>query len=266
MSSAPTPLDPTDRVLLVHTGRCGSSLLSVIMADAGADFGMPIPDDWSGATGVMRHPLARDAGLDFLRADQLEAQAPSGFVYRHLARFWRSRGKRRLTNLLGRITYAKGQDMDLWLPHVPKLGYRPRIVVPFRAPEPVARSFLFQAKANWTDYAQRYSRINANALLYLHAFGGCAVELEDVRDPNATTWADALAAVSGLDRQRLLDARAARVDAADGGGGSSAGNEPALHVPDAQARAVFAELRRVKNHAIPLSAQGRRQFARVRAP
>lgn len=143
-----TTLDPKDRVLLVHTGRCGSSLLSVIMADAGGDFGVPVPEDWSGATGVMRHLLARATGRKFLRAEHLEVQRAGGFLYRHLARLLRSRGKRSARTLLAKAVFAKGQDMDLWVPHVPKMGFRPRVVVPFRAPEPVARSFLFQAKAN----------------------------------------------------------------------------------------------------------------------
>jgi hypothetical protein len=251
--------DARDRVLIVHSGRCGSSLLCVILADAGGDFGVPVPRDWSSASGVMRHPLARGAGRDFLRAQQLDQVAPGGFVYRRLARAWRSRGKRRARALLDRVAFAKGQDMDLWVPFVPKFGYRPRIVVPFRAPEPVARSFLFQAKANWHDTVERYARINANALLALHAFGGCAVELEDVRDPDCTAWADALAAVTGLDRKRLLDARAARLDAA-GPPRAAPNRTPAFHLPDPQVHGVCEALRQTKNRTIAPSAQARRQF------
>jgi hypothetical protein len=98
--------------------------------------------------------------------------------------------------------------------------------------------------------------------LFLHAFGGCAIELEDIRNPECTAWADALSAVTGLDRQRLLQARAARLD----GGGQARPAEsgaPALHVPDCQAHGVHEALRGIKNQPIPRSAQGRRQFQRV---
>jgi hypothetical protein len=88
--------------------------------------------------------------------------------------------------------------------------------------------------------------------------------LDDVRDPRAVEWADALAVVTGLDRRKLLDARSARLAASGGAGAPSVRAAPAFHVPDAQAQAVCSELRRMKNRPIALSPQGRRQFERVR--
>ena len=44
------------RFLIVGTGRCGSSLLSAILARAGANFDMPLRAEWDRRSGEYEHP------------------------------------------------------------------------------------------------------------------------------------------------------------------------------------------------------------------
>jgi hypothetical protein len=255
---APLP----ERTLLVTTGRSGSSLLAAVMAAAGADFGVPLPESWGAGSGSMEHPLAQEAGR--LARQAAAVQVPRGrpSLLRYLADVRLHRAKARVRRLLAQVDTVKADNMDLWVPHVPKMGYAPRLVVPYRAPELVARSFLVQAKRNWPEVADEYARINANALLQLHTYGGCAVELDELTDPDRTAWADAVAAVAGLDRTALLTARQrllSRSESSAGGSRDRAAEAlwpPLLH---AEAQAAYQALRALEGQAVPRSRAGRRR-------
>jgi hypothetical protein len=249
-----------ERTLMVTTGRSGSSLLAAVMAAAGADFGMPLPETWGAGSGAMEHPLAQQAGR--LARQAADIQVPRGrpSVLRYLADARLHRAKAAVRRLLAQVDTAKADNMDLWLPHVPKLGYAPRLVVPYRSPEAVGRSFLVQAKRNWTDVADEYARINANALLQLQTFGGCAVELDELSDPAETAWAAAVAGVTGLDRDALLDARRRllRTDAKAAGSGTDAATPGS--VPHTEAQAAYRALCALKGQTLPRSRPGHRRL------
>lgn len=254
------------RTVIISTGRSGSSLLSSILADAGANFAMPIPESWSSGSGALEHPFAVSAGWQFDAAWEIDGGRRHFFGYKHAADIRRSFAKRKLRRLLATADTVKGPNADHWVPHLPKMGYKPRIVVPFRSPLDVGRSFLMQSKRTWEDKRRYYLRINKNAALYLYSFGGCAIDGTEFTDPNATDWADALAGATGLARDALLDARDQRVTPrkADARQQASERADPASSpspLGDPEAEAVYQALLALKGQLLPPSRQAERRFA-----
>ena len=258
--STDTPVEPHVRTLIVTCGRSGSSLIAAIMADAGADFGMPTPERWNQGDGVMEHPLAISAGWKYERAWQIRGGRRFFLGYKYLADARVSLGKRDLRQLLARVDTVKGPRSDLWVPDLPKMGYAPNLVVPFAPPGEVARSFLMKAKQSWDATRADYLRANRNALLYLQSFGGCAVALRDLTDPESVAWADALSRTTGLDRGALIAARDRRVAKP-----SSTRSSPPAHsgvaLGDPEVDAVYDALRELQDRHLPASRQALRRFA-----
>ena len=254
-----TAAGPPVRTLIVTCGRSGSSLLAAIMADAGAEFGMPTPDRWDQGAGVMEHPLAIAAGWKYERAWQIRGGRRFFLGYKYLADARVGLAKRDLRRLLAEVDTVKGPRSDLWVPDLPKLGYVPNIVVPFAPPGEVARSFLMKAKQRWDDTRSDYLRANRNALLYLQSFGGCAVALRDLTDRESITWARALASATGLDVAALIEARNRRVTKAAIDRAPS-GRPSAVDLGDLEVEAVHDALSAVRDRHVPASRQAFRRF------
>ena len=49
------------KFLIVGTGRCGSTLLSAIIAKSGGSFGLPALEDWDRRGGALEHPCILSA-------------------------------------------------------------------------------------------------------------------------------------------------------------------------------------------------------------
>lgn len=256
------------RTILVTSGRAGSSLLAAVMADAGLDFGLDVPANWHRGSGAVEHPLGRSASRLFDRAAQIEGGRRYFFGYKYLADVRISLAKRKLRRLLRDVDAVKSADTDLWIPHLPKMGYAPTVVVPYRDPLGVARSFLMQAKRSWPEVRPSYVRVNRNALLYLHSFGGCAIESTELTDPDQTAWASALGQATGLDAAALLAARDRRLDRsaaeAPSADHTEADARPSPSLADPEADGIYQALRGLKGRALPPSDQGRRRLAEPR--
>lgn len=256
------------RTILVTSGRAGSSLLSAIMADAGTAFGLDVPVRWNRGSGAVEHPLAQSAGWLFDLAERIEGGRRYFIGYKYLADARVSLAKRKLKRLLPAVDAVKAANTDLWIPHLPKMGYAPQVIVPFRDPLGVAGSFLMQAKRTWPQVRPYYVRVNRNALLYLHSFGGCAIENTELIDPNETVWAHALAEVTGLDAATLLAARDRRLDPAGvmraDGNGSAPDDLPAPSLADSEVTEIYQALRALRGLALPPSDQAQRRLAETR--
>lgn len=255
------------RTVLVTSGRAGSSLLSAVMADAGCAFAVDVPTRWHRGTGAVEHPLAQSAGWLFDLAHRIESGRRFFIGYKYMADARVSLAKRKLRRLLPAVDAVKAANTDLWIPHLPKMGYAPRVVVAYRDPLGVARSFLMKAKRTWPEVRPYYVRVNRNALLYLHSFGGCAIENTELTDPNETAWAYALGAVTGLDAEALLAARDRRLDpsAASLGGGAPVSDASATaSLADTEVSDIYDALRALKGQTLPPSDQARRRLAEAR--
>ncbi len=259
MPPAPLPLAPDDktRYFIVCTGRSGSSLLAAVLADAGAQFDMQIPEDWDPADGELEHRLVEECSRLFRRASYIQGGKRYFLLYKYMIDFYRSQGKKRLRAALARARYVKALNADLWMSNVVKLGYRPRIIVNYRDFAANARSYYLMTGMRLPEFATYYRRINGNALLMLNVFGGCAIESDELTDLGETAWADALAQATGLDREALLASRARRVKprAMDG-----SDNAPVVPLHDAACEQVCSDLRSLKGIHFPPSGQMRRQL------
>ena len=200
------------RYFVVNTGRSGSTLLSVILADAGAAFGLPIPRSWDPGGGEMEHPLGLRATAAFRRAFRAGSTKPEGWLRRRAWQLHRSSGRRALRKLLAQAEIVKCEDLDLVVASVLKLGFFPKVVLCYRRFEDYAVSRgLLKSSANVDALLAQYCRTYRNGWLLLQTFGGCAVGFDELTDLTATSWAGALARVTGFDAESLLVARARRL-------------------------------------------------------
>jgi hypothetical protein len=90
------------RILIVSDGRVGSTLITAILAAAGADLGLPAVEQWNPLGGAHEHP-----GLDRLNRALEQAQCVSALAERFpglatLARLLRSRAKAKVRRLMAR--------------------------------------------------------------------------------------------------------------------------------------------------------------------
>jgi uncharacterized membrane protein YkvA (DUF1232 family) len=210
------PGDERRRYFLVTAGRTGSTLLAAILADAGADFALPVPGDWDVARGgELELPEIRDAANRFRLAFERSARRPAAQAARWLWTYHRSRGKRSLKSSLRKAVYVKAVNLDLAIPYSVKAGYFPCIIVSYRAFGPQALSFSqMLSDRSAESLAQDYDRAYRNAVLLLHAYGGCVVNYNELIDHQRTEWAAKLAEVTGLAVDAILASRARRVTAA----------------------------------------------------
>jgi len=242
--------DDVTRYFVVNVGRCGSTLLSAILADAGAEFGIPIPERWSESTGALEHSVIQECSRLFRRADYIAPGKRYFPFYKYLADARRSVAKRKIARVLREVRFAKATDMTLWIWHVSKMGYRPRIILSYRGFAANAISYYLLRGLDFTRFAAYYRRVNMNGLLMVHTYGGCAISYEELIDPDEVSWAEALSGTTGFDRDRLLEARANRL--------SERSFEPRTLpslVHDVDAEEVYRCLGELKGVAVPPSPQ-----------
>ena len=251
------PLDSKrQRYFIVTAGRTGSTLLAAIMGDAGADFGMPVLDDWNTARGgSMELSEVRLAANYFRRAFERAPRKPALPPARWIWTWHRSQGKRNLKRALDKAVYVKAVNMDLAIPYSIKLGYFPRVIVSYRRFGPFALSYS-QMLVSWSTetMATDYDRIYRNAVLQLYAYGGCAVNYDDLVDRTRTEWARNLAEVTGLSVDALLESRARRLK-------SAPREERLFPVSDESVERSFAAVDALSGHAWPPSPQALRNWA-----
>ncbi len=260
----PAPARPAEdslRYFILCTGRSGSTLLAAILADCGAEFGMPNPDDWDRAGGDLEHPLVSRCSLLFRRAGYIQGGKRYFLLYKYMIDNYRSRGKKLLRRALAEARFVKAMNVDLWLWHVPKFGYQPRMIVSYRAFGETARSYFVRTGIRLPEFADYYRRTYGNALLMMDVFGGCAVSWEELADPAETGWADALSQATGFDRDALLASRARRLKPEDGAGD----NRPKVPLHDEASEKIYRELRSLSGIYVPPSHQFRRKIDRPAA-
>ena len=200
------------RFFVITPGRTGSTLLASILADAGADFSVDTRDKWDTARGGwMEHADIRRATAHFRLAFERSPSKPVSLVSRLVWSYHRSAGKRYLKRALAQARYVKAVYLDLAIPFAIKLGYFPQVIVNYR-PFSVQALSSAQMLLNWSAEAlsTSYNRTYRNALLQIHSYGGCVVSYADLTDQGRTAWATALAQITGLAADRLLEGRERR--------------------------------------------------------
>lgn len=244
------------RYFIVTPGRTGSTLLCVVLADSGADFGMAVPESWESGTGEMEHPELRAAVRHFAKAYRISSDKPVLFPTRYVWDLYRHLAKRRLARALRAARFAKAESLDLAVQPAFKLGYFPRVILNYRRFEPHALSrFQRRGHSSIEELIRYYDRVCRNGLLLLHLYGGCVVSYEELTDPSETGWASALAEVTGLEASSLLAARARRLK-------SHGEPEPVYPLMAPSCEATFRELEKLRGRAIAPSSQALRSWER----
>ena len=204
--------DDRRRCFILTCGRTGSTLLAAILADCGAEFGMPAPLDWDASGGDLEHRDLQSAARWLARAYTISPEKPELGWRRYMWSIYRSRGKRKLRHVLAQARYLKCVDLDLTVYPAVQLGYRPSIVLSYRRFEDATISgSLTSGNSDMSLSARRYNRIYRNGLLQLSTFGGCAIGFDQLTDPADTSWAEPLAGATGIAAAQLVEARGRRL-------------------------------------------------------
>ncbi len=205
-------VNENSRFLIVSPGRTGTSLLSAILADAGADFGMSVPDGWDRGTGALEYPAIQKAGFAYYAAHRISAEKPSTPWLRLLWVLYRHHGRNKLRHALANAKYLKSDHIWLAASHVVKLGYTPTIILSYRRFESYMLSTYPRRHSNTVEsVAESYKRTYRNGLALMKLWGGCAIDYDELYEPSETDWAKCLADVTGLSRKSLLQSRDSRL-------------------------------------------------------
>ncbi|MCH7951086.1 MAG: hypothetical protein IH875_11555 [Candidatus Dadabacteria bacterium] len=192
------------RYLIVTTGRSGSSLLSAILADAGAFFNMPNISSWDRIKGAYEHPKLHSAFKWYSRSQKIVKSVLPSQPWKRL---FEIRIQRDLSDLFSDTIFAKSTGLIWLVQRIHKLGYQPKIIVSYRKFEGYATSRYLRFGWSVPEAVKVYSGVNSTALLQLQIFGGCAVSYEELTNTEDQSWAEAISTVTGLNCSRLLQSR-----------------------------------------------------------
>jgi hypothetical protein len=254
-----TIAEKSRRFFIVTAARTGSTLLSAILADAGADFGMTAPPRWDRAGGDLEHPELWRALRHFCHAETISAMGRPPFgLARMRWNIHRSLGKKRLRAGLAQARFAKVYGAHKLVRPAFKIGYFPTVVLSYRRIEDQALSLgLMYAHANWEFARDNYLHIYGNGLWLLNTFGGCVVGYDDILNPADNSWAAALERATGLPMARLIAARDRRVEDA---------SPPAQATwVDRSAAPLFEAIQALRGKVLPPSQQAQRLWNGSRA-
>ena len=249
--SARTVAGEDQRSFIITAARTGSTLLSAILADAGADFGMTAPQEWDRAGGGLEHPELWRALRYFRKAEAISTGRPPFGIARIRWNAYRSLGKKLLRAGLGRARFAKLYGAHELVRPAFKIGFFPTVILSYRRFEDQALSLgLMHAHASWESLRDNYQHVYCNGLWLLNTFGGCVVGYKNLADRDDSTWVKPLARTTGLPIERLVEARDYRIDAL---------SRPArTGSVDRTAGRVFDAMEALSGKAIPPSEQALR--------
>ncbi len=244
--------DPEKRYLVIGTGRSGSTLLSSILADAGANFALGDVASWDPRWGAYEHPLLHVAEAWRSRIQKIRHSV----LPDRLEALCAPRMRRALSSLFEQAEFAKSIPLVGMVDAVHRLGFAPVLIVNYRAFQDYARS-IHLSRPFWDvpKLVDRYVSTYSTAILQLEIFGGCTVEYDELVDAEETAWARALAEVTRLPEERLLEHRSERVRKQRPAGKKP---EPILDKASLDPRIglLYDALRSLKGRALP--PEGRR--------
>lgn len=200
------PKSTKAKVFIVTPGRAGSTLFCSILADAGADFGVPMTKDWDVRAGGYEHDACNKASAHSKRALELKSLSKLHRVNMFKRKYHRTMAKRSIGKVLSQADYIKHSDADLvrWSRG---LGYQPSVILLYRSFNLYCVSNYLRAGGTYERLLSHYADTLETGLLSIATFGGCVVSFDDVINPEQSAWADRVEQVTGLDAQQLLSNR-----------------------------------------------------------
>ena len=193
------------RFLIATMGRSGSSLLSAILATAGADFGLgTTPTEWKRKRGEYE---SQGLALPYIayRLYELLPSWPS--LLRYTKKFLRNRMKKSLSTTLQKATYLKSPILVYLTQDIYGLGYSPKLIISYRAFHKLAQSIYLNSRRSYSAIVEAYVDIYGTALLQLDMFGGCVVKYADIVDVDNTDWINPVSAITGIEDEIIIECR-----------------------------------------------------------
>ncbi|MFT4585847.1 MAG: hypothetical protein ACI915_005403 [Gammaproteobacteria bacterium] len=240
--------DPLVRYFVLTLGRSGSSLLAATLADAGADFGIQAPGRWDPRTGQMEGRAIKIAAHHYRRAYDISMGRKYMFSPALETKLRVHRARAHLKRALTQGRFSKIGDLDLLVQPSFKLGYRPRVILNYRQLELNLPSLLVgRTNVGPDQLAEEYVRIYRQGLSLLKTFGGCTVAYNELQDVGQSGWAQALASLTHLDQEKLIESRNVRLK------GAIDPDDVRPIYPNAYA--LYEEMRALQGLAVPPSRQ-----------
>jgi len=195
--------DKNSKILIVGTGRSGSSLLSAIIADSDHSFGMEKAESWDKVKGAFEHKNLHLAYRNYSRSDKISKSLLPSFF----SSFFRRKGDKYLKMLLDNVTACKSSKLVWMIQRIHHLGYNPKIIVQYRKFQDYSRSRYLKFGWSMNRMLDEYCNVYSTSLLMLGVFEGVAVNYESILDKNNKDWAEDISKITGIDVKRLLDSR-----------------------------------------------------------
>jgi len=193
------------RFFVMSYGRTGSSLLSGILANAGANFNMPVTEDWDPKDGEYEPPILTKTFTDFRSIGYLLPFKRYSLLTKYKIDIMRSIAKKRLKHLLRDAEFSKASPQMVW--YASRFGYRPSIIISYRRLADMARSIHIKTGDNGSDIAKNYANHYQDLLLLLEVYGGCTIDYDEIVSPSETRWANALSKITGFSTEKLIEQR-----------------------------------------------------------
>lgn len=216
MNDKTAPIPPErKRYFILSPGRAGSTLLSLILADSGGLFysdkrGVLAPRS---GTRISEHPKLNKVSYMLEQALRMQLQHKYSLFYslyyHKIITYKRFTARRILKRFLESSHYFKNiNEFHHTVRLTAHLGYWPVVILNYRNYHTWMGSlYPGQRYQTVTSLTDNYVSALRNGLALLGLFGGCTVSYEELVDPQATGWADALGQATGLAAGNLLENR-----------------------------------------------------------
>jgi hypothetical protein len=190
------------KYLVVGTERSGSSMISAILANSGANFGFDKNREWNRGSGDYEHELIVGNYKNLKRyvllknfSDRLKAWQSKLIISN-------------MRDLYSSVDYAKYPPLSEYLPKfVLKAGFEPKLLVVIRKFNDFAVSRISKNGEDFKKAKEVYLNMYQTTFLNLAIYGGCIVRYEDVVNLDSTEWASCLSEATGIDCQELINMR-----------------------------------------------------------
>lgn len=199
------------RYFIISSGRAGSTLLSAILAEAGADFGYNSSGSWDRRAGAFELKQGTHAAEHHNRAIELKDNSHISRWRMFKRKYHRSMAKRNTRKLLQQADWVKLSNSGV-VRLARALDYQPRVILLHRHFSNYALSSFLRSGRHVPKMMNHYYNTYADGLLALNIYGGCLIEYNEIIDRNNNQWLERISAVSHLDSQPLVAARDITVD------------------------------------------------------
>lgn len=200
------------RYFIVTPGRTGSSLLCAILADAGANFGLPVPSMWPHDEGALEHPVAEKAERLLRRIELFGNEPWIGWIRRGARERLKKRFAIAMNTLWSSADYVKIGATYKLVPPTVGLGFQPRIILNIREYRACASSLCrLHAHRHMPDQVRElYRAALYNGLVSLCVHGGVVIDFDDLRQ--TSDWIGPLSHLTELPYEAIHQSWRARVE------------------------------------------------------